>query len=79
MLCPWTKNVLLIQKKIENPWKVSHIFGDAIEVASLLTRIKNRWSNFRDSLSLLTSKVLAFEAKGRLHSSCLGSVMLIWG
>ena len=35
MLCPWTKNVLLIQKKIENPWKVSHIFGDAIEVASL--------------------------------------------
>ena len=49
MFCPWTKNVLLIQKKIENPWKVSHIFGDAIEFASLLTRIKNRWSNFRDS------------------------------
>ena len=43
---------------------------------SIKTRIRGRWNKFRDLLPLIASKSLPFEAKDRLCSACVCSIIL---
>ena len=43
---------------------------------SVITRIRNGWCKFWDLVPLLTSRAFPLQAKDRLHSACVCSVML---
>ena len=43
---------------------------------SIKTRIRGGWNKFRDLLPLIASRGLLFEAKGRLCSACVCSIIL---
>ena len=47
--------------------------GDAVD--SIMTRVRNRWSKFRDLVLLLESRCLPLDVKGRLCSALVRSVM----
>ena len=42
----------------------------------VITRAGTAWRKFRELLSLLTSRVLSLQARGRLYKACVRSVML---
>ena len=48
-------------------------------VHSVITKIRGRWSKFKDLKSVLTSRVLPKEPKGRLYFARVCSVMLYGG
>ena len=43
---------------------------------SVITRVGIAWRKFRELLSLLTSRVLSLQVRGRLYEACVRSVML---
>ena len=43
---------------------------------SVITRVGTAWRKFRELLSLLTSRVLSLQVRGRLYEACVRSVML---
>ena len=45
-------------------------------VDGVVTNIRSRRSKFRDLVPLLASRILPLGAKGKLYSTCAGSVML---
>ena len=57
-----------------------YYLGDTIRarrsaVVNVLARIKIGWSNFRDFLTLVTTRNLPLGAKVRLYSACLRGLM----
>ena len=43
---------------------------------SVITRLGTAWREFRVLMSLLTSRVLSLQVRGRLYEACVRSVML---
>ena len=50
-------------------------YGDTIVADSVVTRIRNSWSKFKDFVPQLAIRDLLLKAKGRLHSACLDSII----
>ena len=62
---------------VENFCYLGDILGSEGGVErSVITRIGIAWRKFRELLSLLTSRVLSLQVRGRLYEACVRSVML---
>ena len=50
--------------------------SEGVVERSVITRVGTAWRKFRELLSLLTSRVLPLQVRGRLYEACVRSVML---
>ena len=62
---------------VENFCYLGDMLGSEGDVErSAITRVSTAWRKFRELLSLLTSRVLSLQVRGRLYEACVRSVIL---